>query len=229
MAGEKPQNSSDNEVVASSSFLFGEEWGKYATDFDYVIVGSSFCAMGFLCQVLKNRADAKILIVERGQCVCFRSHSPLGLRCEEKKTEEFPWKFSSSNGGHIHRVRGMNHFLGGRSSFWKAWCPKPTRDEMAEWPLEVIQKVQQYFPAAETLLSVRPVNEIVEKGDRLFGRLQNIIFGELESAPSNIEAITRIQHAPLAIIEKKCRYVFRVSSYNRSLYYSNLLLFLPVQ
>ena len=205
MAGEKPQN---NKVVAS---LSGEEWEKYRTtgDFDYVIVGSSFCAMGFLCQVLKNRPDAKILILERGQHDCFQLHPPLKLGREEKETEEFPWKFSSSDGGHIQRVRGMNHFLGGRSSFWKAWCPKPTRDEMAEWPLEVIQKVQQYFPAAETLLSVRPVNEIMEKGDRLFGRLQDIIFGELESAPSDIKAITRVQHAPLAITEKKCRYVFK--------------------
>lgn len=187
------------------------ERDRIAGDFDYVIIGSSFCATGFIHQVLKNNPKAKIFIMERGDYPPpehFHSLSPHDLRREEKDTETFPWNISDETdaGEYIRQVRGMNNLFGGRSSYWKAWCPEPTEEEMAEWPDEVIKKVHEYFPKAKKLLNVQPVHEIREdKGNRMFGQLQDIIFEELKSTPSDVEAITRVEHTPLAIVGSKSK------------------------
>jgi hypothetical protein len=68
----------------------------------------------------------------------------------------------------------MNNFFGGRSSFWSAWCPKPTTEEMAEWPEEEITAVHEYFPDVEMLLNVVPSNKISSNEGK------NVIFGELQ-------------------------------------------------
>ena len=179
-----------------------KEWDTHRNsgEFDYVVVGSSFCAIGFVHQVLQNTHNRpKIFIIERGDFPeHFHSFTPTELGKEEKSNEEFPWKFSTCEDGYVNRVRGMNYFFGGRSSFWKAWCPKPTEEEMAEWPNEVIKSVHRYFPYAERLLSVKPAS-------KHFNQLQKIIFDKLESIPSKVKTLTRIEHAPLAIVQDQSR------------------------
>ena len=181
--------------------VFDKEWDTHRNsgEFDYVVVGSSFCAIGFVYQLLLNNHNAKIFIIERGDFPeRFHSFTPTELGKKEKSTEEFPWNFSTCKDGHVSRVRGMNYFFGGRSSFWKAWCPKPTGEEMAEWPDEVIERVHKYFPKAESLLSVEPANEH-------FNQLQTIIFKKLKSIYLKVETLTRIEPAPLAIVQDQSR------------------------
>ena len=171
-------------------------------DFDYIIIGSSFCAFGFVEQMLRKNPAAKILIVEKG---CYRSdiprYSPTELGKEEKRTEEVPWIFlTEDKDGIIENVRGINCFVGGRSCFWKAWCPKPKREEMDGWPKVVVEKVLEYFPCAEELLSVRPVNEIGSGEGKPFNRLQDVIFEQLKTLEGEMKLITK--HASLALTEK---------------------------
>jgi hypothetical protein len=195
----KPQCSGDESD--KDLFLSDEVWEivRAAGDLDFVIVGSSFCCIGFVYRVLQNNPTAKILILECGEYVTFKDLTPLGLGEKEKSTEKFPWKFSTPENGHIEGVRGVNYSFGGRSHFWKAWCPQPTKEEMAEWPIETIERVREYFPGAKTLLSVRPVDEI-------FQQLQGILYKEMESTPSKIAAITKVRHAPIAIVKEENRY-----------------------
>ena len=95
----------------------------------------------------------------------------------------------------------MNNFFGGRSSFWSAWCPKPTKKEMAGWPDEVISKVDEYFHLAEELLNVIPSNKISSNEGKnvIFGELQQKVYDLVKCAPSKIEAITKVDFAPLAV------------------------------
>lgn len=205
------QNISANEVIAY--FVSNRDLEKDVTDgnFDYVVIGSSFCAMGFIHQVLIRNPNAKILIIERGDFVdpqAIQDLTPHELGKVEKKTESFHWKIHKADkyikeDKYIKYTRGVNNLFGGRSCFWKAWCPKPTEEEMAGWPGEVIDTVQKSFPDAADLLSVKPANEIEEKGSRLFGCLQQKIFDNLKV--SDTKAITKIEHAPLAVIKDKCR------------------------
>ena len=186
-----------------------EKWDCLRTrkDYDYVIVGSSFCAMGFIHQIVKNTPDAKILILERGKYEEeFQDLPPIKLGKKEKETESNnSWECRPCKGEKlIESVRGMNYFFGGRSLFWKAWCPQPERKEMAEWPEKVIDSVEMYFPKAQQILNVLPVNEI--KGttkENPFGQLQKDLVDKLQSA--NFKEIMMIKDAPIAVEKKQSR------------------------
>ncbi len=187
-----------------SFLLSDEEWetARNSGDYDYVIVGSSFCAFGFIYQALQRNPDNKILIIERGKYISpesFKNLTPQELGEEEKMTEKFSWNFTPHEDGQIQRVRGMNYLLGGRSCYWKAWCPQPREEEMGGWPTEVIDKVKEYFPKAKELLSVRNAKR------NPFKQLQQILLEKVKSTGSKIESIKRVEDAPIAIVEKKNR------------------------
>ncbi len=167
--------------------------------FDHVVIGSSFCAYGFVNELLRNKPDAKILIIEKGDyCPDIQSLSPVELGERKKDTEiVVQWKFLPA-GTLIKKVQGVHHFVGGQSSFWKAWCPTPTREEMTGWPDKVVDKMLELYPHAMELLSVKSVNEI---GEKQFSRLQNTLFEKLQSLKEN-SLITRVEHASLAIVQK---------------------------
>ena len=209
------QNISVDEVMTSLFFMSDTEWesAKDKGEFDYVVIGSSFCALAFTHQVLKNKSDAKILIVDRGSYFHpehFQNLPPAFSKTVEGRSETFHWKLTEKthNGEYIKYQHGMNNFFGGRSSFWSSWCPEPTDEEMVNWPKEVIETVHRYFAAAKELINVVPSNEISssERGCKIFGRLQEAVFNALESAPSKNEAITRVIYAPLAVKADMYRY-----------------------
>ena len=188
------------------TFLSDGEWKSHriSGEFEYVVIGSSFCALGFIHQMLENNPNAKILIIERGHYEDFQCLSPRKLSDMSKHEEKFNWDVSNRTkaGKYIKCVHGMNNVFGGRSSFWKAWSPEPTREEMSGWPDETIQRVQEYFPRAKKLLNVLPVNEIRSKqGRELFGKLQETLHKRLETAHvhNEVEHITRVEYAPIAV------------------------------
>ena len=207
-----------DEIMTDLYFMSDEEWNKDRTEgqFNYVIIGSSFCALSFVNQMLQKNPKTKILIIERGSYFHpehFQNLPPAYSFTVEGKAETFPWNITQKthDGEYIKFQHGMNNFFGGRSSFWSGWCPKPTRDEMEEWPEEVIKAVHDYFPHAEKLLNVVAANKISSKADErkpIFGALQEFVFEALEPTPSEIEAITRIEHAPLAVKADMYRYIY---------------------
>ena len=177
------------------------------TDFDYIVIGSSFCAIGFIEKALQKNPAAKILIVEKGRYPSnVQNLSPKDLGEQEKCTEKILWEFKTEDkDGLIENVRGINCCFGGRSCFWKAWCPKPTREEMAGWPEKVVDNILAYFSNAERLLNVTPVNEIKTNEEKPFNLLQRIIHDQVMRLPEKMRIITRIEHASLAVVEKTSR------------------------
>jgi choline dehydrogenase-like flavoprotein len=205
-----PQAVSVQDVMTNLYFMTDSEWEKARTrgDFDYVVIGSSFCALGFTKRVLENNPTAKILIIDRGTYFHpehFQNLPPAYSKTVGGESETFHWKITEDthNGEYIHYQHGMNNFFGGRSSFWSAWCPKPTYEEMAGWPQDTKDKVHEYFPLAEQLLHVTPANEIHSKerpgDDQIFGRLQVAVYELLEPAATKMDEIYRVEHAPLAV------------------------------
>ena len=200
-----------HDIMTNLYFETDAQWeiDRTSGDFDYVIVGSSFCALGFTHQMLKNNPTVKILVIDRGQYFHHEHLQNLG----RGESETFHWKITDEtyNGEYIHYQHGMYNFFAGRSSFWTAWCPEPTDNEMADWPQEVIEKVHEYFPAAKDLLHVVPANEISasgkDPGSKIFGELQTALYEALEDTPSTLDTITRVLHAPLAVKTDKNRYV----------------------
>ena len=195
-------------IMNNLYFMTEKQWNdcRYTGDFDYIVIGSSFCGLSFTTRVLQRQPEAKILIIDRGVYFHpehFQNLPPAYSRTVGGKSETFHWKITEEthNGEYIKYQHGMNNFFGGRSSFWSGWCPEPTADEMAEWPAEVIEKVHKYFPDAKSLLNVIPANEISPKNDesKIFGKLQHVVYNRLKNAPNEIPELTRVDNAPLAV------------------------------
>ena len=215
-----------HKIMNDLYFMTDDQWeeDRISGDFDFVVIGSSFCALGFTHQMLLNNPKAKILIIERGSYFHpehFQNLPPAYSKTVGGKSETFHWKITKEthDGDYIHYQHGMNNFFGGRSSFWSAWCPEPTDDEMADWPQEVIEKVHDYFPAAKELLNVIPANEISDSKldsdpNKIFGLLQDAVYKALSDAPKQIDAITRVLNAPLAVKADQYRYVIQMHKLN---------------
>ncbi|ORU95107.1 MAG: hypothetical protein A6F71_10615 [Cycloclasticus sp. symbiont of Poecilosclerida sp. M] len=210
----------DRQFEVTKELHFSEkdwETDRQSGTFDYVIIGSSFCALGFLSRALENNPRARILVVDRGEY--FQPDHVQNLHHTYKSagvvSETFPWSVTDEthNGEHIKWNHGVNHFFGGRSSFWSGWSPEPTVEEMEGWPTEVKDNLKTYFPLAKKLLNIYPVDEISkfdcekvrEEGDKapVSGPLQRVIHEQLETASSNVPSLYRVDHTPLAVTTSK--------------------------
>lgn len=203
------QHITSDQIMNNLFFLTDDQWDveRRQANYDYVIIGSSFCALAFITQALKNKPDAKIMVIERGVYYHpehFQNLPPAFVTTVGGTSETFPWTITKKTheGQYIKWQHGMNQFFGGRSSFWSGWCPEPTDDEMSEWPATTKKAVHDYFPAAKELLNVIPADQICERelgNDPIFGELQDDIQNKLKDLPSQIPTFTRCTSAPLAV------------------------------
>ena len=181
-------------------------------NFDYIVIGSSFCCLGFIQQALANNPFAKILILEYGNYF-FPQHFQ-NMPIPFKKTlggiaETFPWSVTEKmhNGEYIKWQHGQNPFLGGRSMLWSAWCPEPLDSEMDGWPCAVKESIHRYFERAAELLHVIPASEIrtdealkgVTENRPIYGPMQRELQIVLGQTTPYVETVTRVIPAPLAV------------------------------
>ena len=204
----REQNITTNEVMKKMFFVTDEEWEKIklAEEFDYVVVGSSFCALGFIAKVAKNNPTAKILVLEQGQYFLpchFQNLSPVYACTRKNASETFPWSLSEKmEGKDIKKQRGTWKFFGGRSLFWSGWCPKPEYDEMQDWPPEVVKVVHDYFGEVKELINVTTADQVFREqysAKPVYGKLQEVLQDRLENVSDNVEAVTRMIPGPLSI------------------------------
>lgn len=213
------QKVTGTDVMNHVFFMSDEDWetARESKSFDYVIIGSSFCALAFVTKVLKNNPQAKCIILERGHYFHpehFQNLPPAYMLTLTKGiSETFPWNITDKthNGEFIKWQHGMHNYFGGRSFFWSGWCPEPTDDEMEDWPPKVAEIIHRYFPDAKELLNVVPANEICGKEHRrknaIFGILQDKLDELLADAASKVDTVTRVIPAPLAVDAKHYRFV----------------------
>ncbi|WP_206171244.1 GMC oxidoreductase [Trinickia terrae] len=214
-----PQNPTGQEVMNHVFFLSNAGWkaARETNVYDYVIVGSGFCALAFAERMLKNRPASRILILERGSFFLPEHFQNLPLPYKDTLgglSETFPWTLSATtaeglDGGYIRWQHGMVPFFGGRSTLWSAWCPRPTVQEMDGWPAETIRAAYENFASAERLLRVQPADKIDEGQDAaqrrliaatrpVYGELQNRVQGLLAQGATSVPGIYRSEAAPLA-------------------------------
>ena len=125
-----PQDPSGQRVMDHVFFLSNAGWkaAREDTSYDYVIVGSGFCALAFAERALKNQPASRILIVERGPFFLPEHFQNLPLPFKQTlggMSETFPWTLSATtalglDGGYIRWQHGMVPFFGGRSTLWSA-------------------------------------------------------------------------------------------------------------
>jgi hypothetical protein len=214
-----PQDPTGQRVMDHVFFLSNAGWkaAREEKAYDYVIVGSGFCALGFAERVLKNNPASRILILERGPFFLPEHFQNLPLPYKDTLgglSETFPWTLSATtaeglDGGYIRWQHGMVPFFGGRSTLWSAWCPRPNAKEMDGWPAETIRAAHENFPTAEKLLRVKPADQIDADMDAaqrrliaskrpVYGALQQRVQTLLADGATNVPGIYRSEPAPLA-------------------------------
>ena len=210
-----PQQSPTSAIAMKDVFfVHDDQWGALSTsgEFDFIVVGSSFCGFSFVERILKNTPFAKILILERGDYFLPQHFQNLPLPFRNTLggvSETFPWSITPKmhNGQYIKWQHGQVPYLGGRSIMWSAWCPEPSNDEMPGWPKEVMDTIHDYFEDAKKLLNVISAEEICKKEIRfpiatnqpVYGVLQTEIEKSLKDSQGELPTVDRIMPAPLAV------------------------------
>lgn len=213
-----PQSPTGQKVMDHVFFLSNGEWKKAReeNDYDYVVVGTGFCALAFAERILeKENSNARILLIERGTFFLPEHFQNLPLPFKDTLgglSETFPWTMSIENqqpDSPIKWQHGMVPFFGGRSTLWSAWCPIPNSDEFAGWPTHTIDAARKNFDSAKTLLRVQNADEIDNfphqeifdfvSGTRpVYGALQRRVQGLLQELGTDVNGIYRTDPAPLA-------------------------------
>ena len=193
-----------------SKFMSKERWDECRKEgsFDYVVLGSSFCAWAFTQRMLHQNKQAKILILERGELLPanFENLTSVERWKQTYDTKTCPWNITQKmrDGEYINKLDGVNYFFGGQSAFWRGWCPKPTEKELDGWPKSVKNVIKEYLPKAAKFLNVVPANKIGENRCE-FGELHNVLMRRIKSCLP--ETVERVDHASLAIRAGEHRYI----------------------
>jgi len=213
-----PQNPTGQRVMDHVFFLSNEAWkaARESNEYDYVIVGTGFCALAFAKRTLSRNPHSRILMIERGTLFLPEHFQNLPLPFKDTLgglSETFPWTLAASTAlgqdGTVRWQHGMVPFFGGRSTLWSAWCPRPTEQEFAGWPKATIEAAQSNFESAEKLLRVQLADQIdsnrstaelicISQTRPVYGQLQRRIQTLLEKQGKEVAGIYRTQAAPLA-------------------------------
>jgi choline dehydrogenase-like flavoprotein len=214
-----PQNPTAQKIMDHLFFLSEAGWKQAREEgrFDFVVIGSGFCALAFTERMLRHDPNSRILIIERGPFFLPEHFQNLPLPFQQTLgglTETFPWSLSSRTAsqppGRISWVHGIVPFFGGRSLMWSAWCPRPTRAEMADWPEETILAAERNFDDAERLLNVVPADRIdavldnssltlASKRRPIYGTLQRALQDALAKNLDHVDTATSCLAAPIAV------------------------------
>lgn len=214
-----PQSPTGNIVMDDVFFLTDTQWQQAADKhYDFVVIGTSFCALSFANKMLMDKPKAKILLLERGPFFLPSHFQTLPRAFAETlggKSETFPWtvdrRTEMGQDGLVTCVHGSVPFFGGRSTAWSTWCPRPTPQEMEGWPQEAIDAADRHFDFAENLLRVQAADKIdhgmcpsmtkeVQRWRPVYGSLQVAVQTLLTDAAPDLKdfGIDRIEAARLA-------------------------------
>lgn len=214
-----PQSPTGQKVMDHVFFLSEGDWKQVREQerFDFIVVGSGFCALAFAKRILDHEPDQRILILERGPFFLPEHFQNLPLPYQRTLgglSETFPWTLSARTAGQapgrIAWQHGMVPFFGGRSVLWSAWCPRPLPDEMRGWAPAMIEAAQRNFDDAEKLLNVVPADRIdsnlsddatalVAKRRPVYAALQSGIQRMIADNLDRVPSATRSMAAPIAV------------------------------
>jgi choline dehydrogenase-like flavoprotein len=158
--------------LTTNVFMSEERWNESREhgNFDYVVIGSSFCAWAFTQRMLENNPKAKILILERGEYYHLDHFENLPPSRKRKLTYESKtshWNRTEKMQNEGYEQDGMNDVFGGQSAFWRGWCPQPTTEDLDGWPEGVKDIIEKYFPQAAELLNVVSADPIQRRNEGL--------------------------------------------------------------
>jgi choline dehydrogenase-like flavoprotein len=110
-------------------FLTDAQWNDVPNkNYDYIVIGTGFCALAFASKMLEAKPDAKILLLERGGFFLPAHFQTLPKAFAETLggvSETFPWTLdhetAAGRRGEAKFCHGSVPFFGGRSTVWSTW------------------------------------------------------------------------------------------------------------
>lgn len=214
-----PQDPTPQKVMDHVFFLSEGDWKQVRENarFDFIVVGSGFCALAFIQRTLEHDPSRRILVLERGPFFLPEHFQNLPLPYQQTLgglSETFPWTLSARTAGQgpgkIGWQHGMVPFFGGRSILWSAWCPRPLDDEMRDWNPEVMAAAKRNFGKAEALLNVVPADQIdaalnpgalaaAATRRPIYSVLQRKLQQQVADNLGKVRSATRSMPAPIAV------------------------------
>ncbi|NEP50013.1 MAG: hypothetical protein F6K65_14815 [Moorea sp. SIO3C2] len=95
------QELDSQDIMNNVFFLSPSKWKKTREEkqFDYIVIGSGFCALGFIERVLNKDDNARILLIERGSFFLPEHVQNLPTSYQKlllkQALKTFPWTLSS--------------------------------------------------------------------------------------------------------------------------------------
>ncbi|KIM35070.1 hypothetical protein M413DRAFT_432890 [Hebeloma cylindrosporum] len=151
-------------------------------EFDDIVIGSGFCALGYIDEALRLNPFRKILLLERGGFWLpdHFQNLPLPFQfVQQDVSETFPWELTSETAKNKIYLSGSSPFFGGRSSFWSIWSPRAIYERTADddanededcdlmdgFPefMKEIAKKPDFYKGADRLLNVQRADKIKDQ------------------------------------------------------------------
>jgi choline dehydrogenase-like flavoprotein len=200
-----PQTWNPNGMAGGAFSLSVPQWAALVdAEQDFIVIGTGPTAVAFVDQVLKNNANARVLMLERGAFWLPVHYQNLPFAFQSNggnAPTTYPWSRTSEMA-----TTGMRFFqagyipaLGGRSSYWSAWCPSPGPELMRDWPQELVDVTLQdgFWERAREFLHVVSMDTIE---DGVYGKLQQQIGANLcENYRRAVPSAEHAYAAPIAV------------------------------
>lgn len=200
-----PQSPTSEDIAGRAFFASPCDWEHILTEaYDFIVVGTGPTGVAFIEQALKNNPRARILVLERGGFWLPTHYQMLPTAFQSttgSPPTTYPWSRTTEMA-----TTGMEMFqagyipvLGGRSTYWSAWCPSPTPDLMRDWPQELIDVTQSpgFWDRAKEFLHVTSTDQI---NDGVYGKLQQQLDANLkEGFRKFVPTAENAYAAPIAV------------------------------
>ena len=172
-----PQQARPGQMAGGAFTMAPAEWDQVVdAGSDFIVIGTGPTAVAFASQALANNPHARILMLERGGFWLPVHYQMLPLAFQASSgyaPTTYPWSRTSDMA-----TTGMEFFqagyipvIGGRSTYWSAWCPAPEPGLMRDWPQELVDVTLQdgFWERARAFLHVETMDQV---NDGVYGKLQ---------------------------------------------------------
>lgn len=122
-------------------------------DYDIVIVGGGAVGAAVLDRLVQQRTSEKlrVLVLEKGSFLLPEHVQNLHPRYQRlmKDAVARPWRRAP---GTTFDLAPQIPYLGGRAQFWSTWIPRPSDQQMPQWPRTVKESLKHYWDTADEFL-----------------------------------------------------------------------------
>jgi choline dehydrogenase-like flavoprotein len=200
-----PQGASADQIAGHAFFANPADWPATANAaYDFIVIGSGPTAVAFVDQAYKNNPHAAILMLERGGFWLPVHYQMLPVAFQAatgSPPTTYPWSRTSemATTGIKFFQAGYIPVVGGRSTYWSAWCPSPGPELMRDWPQELVDVTLRpgFWDRAKAFLHVKSMDQIQ---DGVYGKLQQQIDVNLrENFKHKVPSAEHAYPAPIAV------------------------------